>query len=259
MAFALDKYLGYNSADGGAAQTTLTLTSSQATAAGVDVFVQVSWWDTSPSPVPSVSDNGPGLIYSPVVSFVQGDERCRIFRAWSPSAIPSGTVWTATWSPASLYRRIAVATFAGGDGAALAAVLGPTATGGGTTAAVDTADVSMGSDGMVLMFCGSDAFATMAWSAGTEVYDEATSALGSVHCAFANVAAGLSEDANGTLSTANPWCAAAIAFYLAAATPPQTIRPDADVITTGWTTTPLWSKVDEAVADDADFITSTAV
>jgi hypothetical protein len=33
----------------------------------------------------------------------------------------------------------------------------------------------------------------------------------------------------------------------------QFARPDAD-ITTDWTTTPLWSKVDEASADDADFI-----
>lgn len=38
----------------------------------------------------------------------------------------------------------------------------------------------------------------------------------------------------------------------------QKIRPDADVTTTGWTATPLFSKVDEAVTDDADFITSTA-
>lgn len=43
-----------------------------------------------------------------------------------------------------------------------------------------------------------------------------------------------------------------------AGTPPQQIRPDADVATTGWTTTPLFSKVDEATTDDADFITSTA-
>ena len=44
----------------------------------------------------------------------------------------------------------------------------------------------------------------------------------------------------------------------AAGPPPQQVRPDADVTTTGWTTAPLYSKVDEAVADDGDFITSTA-
>lgn len=38
----------------------------------------------------------------------------------------------------------------------------------------------------------------------------------------------------------------------------QQFRPDADVTTTGWTTTPLWSKVDEDPASDADFITATA-
>jgi hypothetical protein len=41
--------------------------------------------------------------------------------------------------------------------------------------------------------------------------------------------------------------------------PPQQVRPDADVTTTGWTTAPLWSKVDEEVASDGDFISSTAV
>jgi hypothetical protein len=38
----------------------------------------------------------------------------------------------------------------------------------------------------------------------------------------------------------------------------QFIRPDADVTTTGWTVVPLWSKIDESVADDGDFITATA-
>lgn len=55
--------------------------------------------------------------------------------------------------------------------------------------------------------------------------------------------------------------ARALAHYNAANTAASTqySRPDADVTTTGWTTTPLWSKIDEAVADDADFITATAV
>jgi len=38
----------------------------------------------------------------------------------------------------------------------------------------------------------------------------------------------------------------------------QQIRPDADNAAGSWTTTPLWSKIDEAVTDDADFITNTA-
>ena len=36
----------------------------------------------------------------------------------------------------------------------------------------------------------------------------------------------------------------------------QFTRPSSD-ITTDWTTTPLWSKLDEAIADDGDFITGT--
>ena len=40
--------------------------------------------------------------------------------------------------------------------------------------------------------------------------------------------------------------------------PPQQIRPDADNAAGTWTTAPLWSKLDESVADDGDFITETA-
>lgn len=36
----------------------------------------------------------------------------------------------------------------------------------------------------------------------------------------------------------------------------QFARPDADVSTGTWTTTPLWSKIDEVSADDTDFIQS---
>ena len=36
----------------------------------------------------------------------------------------------------------------------------------------------------------------------------------------------------------------------------QFARPSSD-ITTGWTTTPLWSKLDEEIPDDGDFITGT--
>jgi hypothetical protein len=32
-------------------------------------------------------------------------------------------------------------------------------------------------------------------------------------------------------------------------TPPQKLRPDADTTTTGWTSTPLWSKIEEEAAD----------
>jgi hypothetical protein len=45
--------------------------------------------------------------------------------------------------------------------------------------------------------------------------------------------------------------------YTAAGGPAQTVRPDADVTTTGWTTTPLWSKIEETSADGT-VITATA-
>ena len=41
-------------------------------------------------------------------------------------------------------------------------------------------------------------------------------------------------------------------------TGPQQARPDADVTSTGWSTSPLWSKIEEDPASDADYITATA-
>jgi hypothetical protein len=50
-----------------------------------------------------------------------------------------------------------------------------------------------------------------------------------------------------------------IATFKGSTTPPtvQTLRPDADTTTTGWTTTPLWSKIEETSADGT-VITATA-
>jgi hypothetical protein len=47
----------------------------------------------------------------------------------------------------------------------------------------------------------------------------------------------------------NDTCASITAYKAGAVgPPPQQLRPDADLATAGWSTAPLWSKVDEAVA-----------
>jgi hypothetical protein len=46
--------------------------------------------------------------------------------------------------------------------------------------------------------------------------------------------------------------------YVSGAAPSvQLVRPISDITVGGWTTAPLWSKIDEVSADDTDFITST--
>jgi hypothetical protein len=62
----------------------------------------------------------------------------------------------------------------------------------------------------------------------------------------------------GTWTTAagTPDVVSAFVAYKAAAGVQQ-VRPDADVTTTGWTTTPLWSKIEETSADGT-VITATA-
>lgn len=38
------------------------------------------------------------------------------------------------------------------------------------------------------------------------------------------------------------------------AAPVQFLRPDSDIDVAGWTTAPLWSKIDEVTPADGDFI-----
>jgi hypothetical protein len=70
--------------------------------------------------------------------------------------------------------------------------------------------------------------------------------------------------ATGSVSLAGTWTAAAgipdvvsafVAYKAAAAT--QQIRPDADIVTTGWSTAPLFSKVNES-SPGGTVITATA-
>jgi hypothetical protein len=66
---------------------------------------------------------------------------------------------------------------------------------------------------------------------------------------------------NWTLSssaTADNWAGVAVSYIdPGGGASPQQVRPDGDLATTGWTTTPLWSKVDEASAG-GDVISATA-
>jgi len=47
-------------------------------------------------------------------------------------------------------------------------------------------------------------------------------------------------------------------FWFAGGAANQFAFPVADITTTGWTVTPLWSKLDEQFADDSDLVTGVA-
>lgn len=92
---------------------------------------------------------------------------------------------------------------------------------------------------------GTGHFASANGSGGTAEIVENTGHSGGSQCYPAN---GTGDDTCGwTWSTAAPvaYIGAIVYQYVE---PPQILYPDSDVTTTGWTTTPLWSKVDEASA-----------
>lgn len=71
------------------------------------------------------------------------------------------------------------------------------------------------------------------------------------------VSSGTTDSASWTNAANDQWGAIVAAFKELTPATGQTLRPDADTTTTGWTTTPLWSKIEETSADGT-VITATA-
>ena len=70
-----------------------------------------------------------------------------------------------------------------------------------------------------------------------------------------------SEDpsGDGSTTTLSTWLAATVLVAAGEAVPVYDIAPTDDITTTGWTSTPLWSKIDDdPAAPDATVITATA-
>lgn len=89
----------------------------------------------------------------------------------------------------------------------------------------------------------------------TEIDDAAFFTSWDAQTQYKVVSATGAQTSTATASAAVAGLAAVATFK--GATAPQTLRPDADTVTTGWATAPLFSKVNEASADGT-VITATA-
>jgi hypothetical protein len=85
-----------------------------------------------------------------------------------------------------------------------------------------------------------------------------TSGRAGVHIATLTIASSATTETTWSYTGTADQVYAAVGVFtkVVEGTPPQEIRPDADVTTTGWTTTPLHSKVSDE--SDATNITATA-
>lgn len=90
----------------------------------------------------------------------------------------------------------------------------------------------------------------------TEDYNTNNGASNSFEMAGSDQSAEVGGNMSWTWSTSCPFAHMAM-IVRTATTPPQRIRPDADIATTGWSTAPLWSKVDED-SPDTTYITGVA-
>jgi hypothetical protein len=260
MARVFGASLGYVSGNGGAELTTIARTLPAAVPAGAEVFVVVG--QAISNSAAAVTDSA-GNVYELVGSVDHGayQEYLDVFRGVAASGIPSGGTVTATFTPGTYYRRMAVFYFTGGPTAALSGLKDGEATGFDSTSLVNSADMTTtDASDLVLQFLLTVAQVGMTFDSGTEIID-ANDAQGGIKAAYELPGAAGTFDVSGTLAGASGWTAYVVGLKDGAGPvgpPPQQARPDADATTAGWAAAPLWSKIDDAVADDGDFITSTA-
>jgi hypothetical protein len=92
----------------------------------------------------------------------------------------------------------------------------------------------------------------------TELDDVATSnPSNKLQTQYRIVSSAAAYASTATLSANDDGVALIATFKEASAGAVQTLRPDADIVTTGWATAPLWSKIEEESADGT-VITATA-
>jgi hypothetical protein len=261
MARVFGASLGYVSGNGGAEVTTIVRTLPSAVPAGAEVFVVVGHGivDGAVAVADSAGNTYERVGFTDNTSY---QEYLDVFRGVATSGIPSGGTVTATFTPGTYYRRMAVFYFTGGPASALAEVKDGEASGFDSISLVNTPDMtSTDASDLILMVMLTVNQVTMAFDApATEIIDT-SDAQGAIMAAYEQPGAAGTFDVSGNLSGGSGWTAYVVGLKGATGPvgpPPQQARPDADVATAGWAAAPLWSKVDEAVADDGDFITSTA-
>lgn len=253
MAIAVDQTsLGTNSGTGG----TVVLTTSQAVASSGFAVLGVGWWDASVT-LSGVSGGGltwaidkQGNAADPVFPHVA------IVSAQAPSGLASSTAITATFSGTPAGENYiggtsftGVATSSPIDGTPL----GPT---GVATAAWSSGSYSIAAGSVIVAMCLVEAAVS---NTPTSPSTEAWQRVGAGDAVALEYRI---ETSAGSYAVAGTWGSATkntnvSVAYLVSAAVPQTLRPDADIVTTGWATAPLWSKIEESAADGT-VITATA-
>lgn len=257
MGIAFDKALGTNYLTGD--QTSITLTTSQTVASGGFIVVGVgafNWFDT----VNVGTVTGGGLTWT--VDKIQhpggGADGYAIISAQAPSGLASSTAISVPFvndTGVVAYPIIGGCSFTG------VATSSPI---DGTPLGVNGSGVTSWSSGSYAIAAGSvivggvyiDSGDSHNATAGTEVWDRNNGGGPSSAGVYRIESGAGSYAVSGSWTGSSGYTGAAVA-YLSATGPPQTLRPDADVTTTGWTTTPLWSKIEETSADGT-VITATA-
>lgn len=218
-------------------------------AAGAWVFVNLSSYGNES--IASISDDGPSLTWVVVqgISSENANQRVAIARAFAPAGMSSGTTITAAWTGNDIaHKWIGGISFTGGDADSFDSVV---ATLSENSTAFSTNPVTTIEDDELIICTGQagQAFIINGTPPSIEYLDEHAPGGGTAFYAFYRMVG-----IPGTYTIAglitNPiiWVSIAISMRLAGP-PPQKLRPDADIDIGGWTSGPLFSKIDEDVAD----------
>lgn len=240
------------------AAATIALTTTAAVPSGGKIILAFAWYHAS-NVLSSVGDNGPGLDYRIDQQGQQANDHLAIVSADAPSGMSSGVVITAQiTSGSSRYAQGCYVT-----GAQTGDVDYAGAGANGTTAAAWSAGPVTVTNGDILMSaCYLEAPSSTLGNTPSGGNSEVTGADQGiaadselVFCYQAGTGASISG--SGTWASAGTEWRAAVVAYPAITITYQQFRPDADTDADSWTTTPLWSKVNE-VSADGTVITATA-
>lgn len=232
--------------------TSITVTLTAAVPANAKIIVNAGWFGATT--VSSVTDNsGLGNTYAANDGTTTNgsDKMSESYCDSGASGLPINSVVTVNFSAASTSRYATVsyiANAAAGPPALRSAnTTGTTAWTSGALASTTTQTETGG------CYAESGGATSTVSGGNNELTDQAIAGDSSMTTVYQQGTGG-SIAAQGTW-TANTANAAFAQMWDASGPPPQTVLPDADTTTTGWSATPLFSKVNDS--SDATVITST--
>lgn len=255
MAIAFDKAAS-NVQEGASAATSTVTVPAGGVAAGALVVVAGGHWDGSIT-LSSVADARSNTYSTPITKVSGADVSLGVAYAILATALQAADVITLTWS-ANTFMTV-ISGFVSYTGIAASSPLDQSNSGAGTGTTLNSGGITTTqADELILGIGGAADNET--WTKSAAFTNKRVDATASDFLAL--LVEDLIVSSTGTytsvptMTNSDLWASIIVSFK-AVTVATQAVRPDADTTTTGWTSTPLFSKINES-SPDGTVITATA-